>query len=691
MNNIKQNKKQPYAPVLLIERISYQANSFYLRLSGTDALSEWQNQRVVLRNQTGSIYAPVVSELVYQLNDDRFAEIAIAEINAATAKLLHAGTNKITWDAYLVGEQAGQVVQQRLGFTQLGIIDDLAQFVGDDLVRPMLLEDQLFALDISRPTNGLFVTATSAKWTQQNLTISGIVKTSGSPLETVNISVINDAGEIQATVPVKLTANKFSAKMTIAQLQTLVTDNVQLVLTTAQQVVPLQASFLQSQITQRNTKINPELWLKLTLSVERIVQVEPTIFPKQAWLVRKLHGAWDKVSKTYLRNFRRGRRFLWKKYAKFSGRHLSKQPTIVFESFGGRQFSDSPLATYHEYQRQQLPVKLIWSVNRELEPLAQEKGIAYIRRGTFKWAKTMAKAHALVINARLPMWFPKNNRQLYAQTWHGTPLKKLGVDMARVQMPGTDTLKYKANFTNEVAKWDALISPNRYSSDIFRRAFNFNQEMLEIGYPRNDKLFIDDNPAKIAELKAKLKIPADKKVALYAPTWRDNQFASVGEYTFELPFDLAQLKAKLGDEYVLVTRMHYLIANQLDFSGFEDFVINASDYPDISDVYLVSDVLITDYSSVFFDYAILNRPVIFYAYDIDAYGEELRGFYMDYQTDLPGAIIKDTPALITELQTLNANDFVVDERMAQFRDLFVVDSQGESAAKFVDYIQTHIK
>ncbi|QBO36594.1 CDP-glycerol glycerophosphotransferase family protein [Periweissella cryptocerci] len=689
MNNIKQAKRQPYTPVLLIEQISYQANDFELQLAA-NALPDWANQRVVLRNQTGSIYAPVISELTYPISANRTVQISFAEVQTATFKLLQAGTNKITWDAYLVGEQHDQLVQQRLGFTQLGIIDDLAQFTDELLIRPMLLEDQLFAIDVSRPTNGLFVTATNAKWTKQNLVVNGIVKTTAQ-LPEVSVSVINNMGAVQMTVATKVTGAKFSAKLPIAQLQSLATETLRVALTVDQQQIPLQASFLQSQIEPRNTKISPELWLKLVLSVERVVQVEPLVFPKQTWVMRKIRGGFTKLSKVYLRYFRRGRRFLWKKYALVSGKHLAKQTTIVFESFGGRQFSDSPLATYYEYKRRNLPVKLIWSVNRDLEPLAKEKHIAYIRRGTFKWARTMAKAHALVINARLPMWFPGNQQQLYAQTWHGTPLKKLGVDMARVQMPGTDTLKYKNNFTNEVAKWNALISPNRYSSDIFRRAFNFNGEMLEIGYPRNDKLFMDDNPTQIAALKAKLQIPANKKVALYAPTWRDNQFANIGEYTFELPFDLAQLRAQLGDEYVLVTRMHYLIANQLDFTGYEDFVINASDYSDISDLYLVSDVLITDYSSVFFDYAILNRPVIFYAYDIDAYGEELRGFYMDYQTDLPGTIIKDTTALISELQQLSTNGFAVDERMAKFRELFVVDSKGKSAAEFVDYIQVHVK
>src|SRR5699024_9544165 len=116
-------------------------------------------------------------------------------------------------------------------------------------------------------------------------------------------------------------------------------------------------------------------------------------------------------------------------------------------------------------------------------------------------------------------------------------------------------------------------------------------------------------------LKRKLNLPLDKKVLLYAPTWRDDEFYSKGNYRFTLQLDLQKMQDELGDEYIILLRMHYVIASQLDIFEFKGFAYDYSDYDDINELYLVSDVLITDYSSVFFDYANLKRPILFYTYD----------------------------------------------------------------------------
>ena len=103
---------------------------------------------------------------------------------------------------------------------------------------------------------------------------------------------------------------------------------------------------------------------------------------------------------------------------------------------------------------------------------------------------------------------------------------------------------------------------------------------------------------------------------MYAPTWRDDEFVSKGKYLFELKIDLDNLYKELGDDYVILLRMHYLISNALDLSGYENFAIDVSNYNDVSELFLISDCLITDYSSVMFDYGILKRPQFFFAYDM---------------------------------------------------------------------------
>ena len=139
-----------------------------------------------------------------------------------------------------------------------------------------------------------------------------------------------------------------------------------------------------------------------------------------------------------------------------------------------------------------------------------------------------------------------------------------------------------------------------------------------------------------ADIKRKLNIPEGKKIILYAPTWRDDEYYGRGEYKFSLKLNLGLLKKELGDDHIVLLRTHYFIADHLDTTGVEDFAINVSKYDDITELYLISDILITDYSSVFFDYANLRRPILFYTYDLDKYRDMLRGFYLDIEKDVPG-------------------------------------------------------
>src|SRR5699024_8299807 len=192
-------------------------------------------------------------------------------------------------------------------------------------------------------------------------------------------------------------------------------------------------------------------------------------------------------------------------------------------------------------------------------------------------------------------------------------------DMDEVNMTNTNTNKNKKNFNKETQKWDYLVSPNNYSTEIFERAFQFEKKILETGYPRNDFLINDNNSDTIDKIKSEIGIPADKKVILYAHTWRDNQFYGRVRYKFDIQMDLNLLKEELSDEYVFVLRMHYLIAENLDLSNYDGFIFDMSHHEDIRELYLISDMLITDYSSVFFDYSILKRPMIFYVYDIEEY------------------------------------------------------------------------
>src|SRR5699024_8073160 len=244
-------------------------------------------------------------------------------------------------------------------------------------------------------------------------------------------------------------------------------------------------------------------------------------------------------------------------------------------------------------------LKLYWSVDKQHVDSFEQFNILFAKRFSVKWLFLMTRAKYWVSNSRLPLWITKPKNTIYLQTWHGTPLKKLATDMDEVHMPGTDTEKYKENFITESSKWDYLISPNTYSTFIFRRAFQFNKTIIESGYPRNDFLINYNNKESIVSIKKKLKLPNDKKIILYAPTWRDNNFYEVGHYKFDLPLNLNLLANSLSDNYIIILRLHYLVAEQIDLSEYPNFIFDYSFYEDIRDLYLISDILITDYSSVF--------------------------------------------------------------------------------------------
>lgn len=379
---------------------------------------------------------------------------------------------------------------------------------------------------------------------------------------------------------------------------------------------------------------------------------------------------------------------IYKIFFVLAGKVLPKNnKLIVFESFLGKQFSDNPRSLY-EYMIDQYgdEYDLVWSVDRRYVDVFEENNIKYLKRFSLKWLLTLNRAGLWISNSRMPLWIPKPRKTKYLQTWHGTPLKRLALDMDAVLMPGTDTESYKKNFTTESSKWDYLISPNPYSTEIFRRAFNFNKTMLETGYPRNDILVNNNNEDYINKLKIDMGIRRDKKIILYAPTWRDNEYYQRGKYKFDIKLDLERMRESLSDDYVILLRMHYLIAENIDTSKYDGFVIDMSKYEDIRDLYLISDILLTDYSSVFFDYAILNRPVLFFTYDLESYRDNLRGFYFDFEQDAPGPLLYDTAEIIEQVHLIENGEFEFSERLAEFRKVYCSLEDGAASKRVMNRV-----
>lgn len=365
---------------------------------------------------------------------------------------------------------------------------------------------------------------------------------------------------------------------------------------------------------------------------------------------------------------------------------LPRKKIIYFESFHGKSYNDQPRAIYEEMIREGLDEELIWGVKKGFEHIFDDyPKVNFVTRFSLKWFYKMGLAKLWVINTRTPHQFVKSRKTTYLQTWHGTPLKKLGLDIEKVSIPGTDNEKYARNFKEESSRWDYLVSPNSYATKVFKGAFGYEGKILEHGYPRNDLLVNKkSDEIYIATLKEKLGVPSEKKIILYAPTWRDDEFYSKGNYRFELPFSVERLMDEHGEEIVLLVRMHYLVSDRFDFIQYGDNVKDVSNYDEMSHLLLVSDVLITDYSSSFFDYAILERPVVFYMYDRDKYANDIRGMYLDVEKELPGPIVETENDLFSYLSKLKMNSYKIQNtsKLHEFKQRFNSNESGQ-ASKFI--------
>ena len=363
---------------------------------------------------------------------------------------------------------------------------------------------------------------------------------------------------------------------------------------------------------------------------------------------------------------------------------------ILFESNLGRNYTGNPRAIYEEMLRQGLDRKFrcyfILEDVKTMIPGSARK----IRRNRFRYFLLFAVAGLWVSDSRMPKYIIKRPGCTYIQTWHGTPLKKLALDLDTVYMAGETGIEdYKKNFYENTRTWDYLISQNGYSTEIFKRAFAFQKEILEIGYPRNDVLFTKNNEQDILALKEKLGLPLDKRVILYAPTWRDNEIYGKGRYKFNPRIDFSLLQKELGKDTVMIVKYHYLVMDQVDWSPYGDFIRSYDMSYDISLLYLVSDLLITDYSSVMFDYSLLKRPMLFYCYDLEEYMDTLRGFYFDFLKEAPGPVVKTTEELLQAMKAYEGLDYK--EKYDAFVKKYNHADDGRAAQKVVSLIEDIMK
>ncbi len=283
-----------------------------------------------------------------------------------------------------------------------------------------------------------------------------------------------------------------------------------------------------------------------------------------------------------------------------------------------------------------------------------------------------------------PLSVPKREETVLLETWHGTPLKRLAFDLNDV-VGGVSN--YKDKFYRQKEAWDYLLSDNPFSTEKFQSCFMYPKEkILEYGYPANDPLYATDREERAKKIKEKLGIPLDKKVIMYAPTWRDDNYYEIGQFKFDLDLDVNRLEKEFGDEYVILLRLHYLVVEALDMSKYGDFAVNGSAYDDVTDLYLITDILITDYSSVFFDFANLKRPVLYYTYDLERYRDVLHGFYLSMEDDLPGPMLLTNDDVVDAIKNIDKIEEQYKDRYEEFYNRFCCVDDGHASERVVKKI-----
>ncbi|MFJ3878976.1 CDP-glycerol glycerophosphotransferase family protein [Streptomyces sp. NPDC090077] len=359
-------------------------------------------------------------------------------------------------------------------------------------------------------------------------------------------------------------------------------------------------------------------------------------------------------------------------------RRLPVKDMVVYDTFQGHSTGDSPRAIHEELVRRGEKLDHVWLVRdgrAEVPPTARA-----VQYDSLEAWEVLARARYYVVNDSVPSHFLRRPGQTVVQTWHGTPVKQIGYDYTHDYYTSPEVLE---GLEHDSAQWTLLASPGSYATPVLKRALGYQGEVIEVGSPRTDALVRPD-AERIAEVRRRLGLPEGKKVVLYLPTWRENREGFSGGYKLDLRIDLDEARRELGEDHVLLVRGHYRVTEQLRDGVRDGFVVDVSRWHDTTDLLLVADVLISDYSSALFDFALTDRPILLFTYDLEHYRDTLRGFTFDLEEKAPGPLLADSASLIAAVRDADALGAEYAGARAAFRAEFCDLADGRAAEQVVD-------
>ena len=360
-----------------------------------------------------------------------------------------------------------------------------------------------------------------------------------------------------------------------------------------------------------------------------------------------------------------------------SGRVL--RDTVVYVSFGGRQYSGDPRAIHEELVRRGAALEHLWVVRDGA--CAVPASATVVRKSSREYHEALATARYVVTNDYLPGWFARAEGQVVVQTLHGHPLRKQGFDVAAQRGKARRLLK---GLDEQVMSWSHLLSPGGRASELLRGAFGVDGALIETGLPRTDLLAADGRAARRAAVRAALGLPDGARAVLYAPTYREDAVDRRGRFRLDLRVDLERLRDAAGPDAVVLFRKHPFISDASPQGG--ERILDVSAYPDGTELLVAADVLITDYSSLLVDFAPTGLPLLCFGYDLEEYAAAVRGFYVPFAETVPAPLLRSEDELAAALADPEAASAPFAARREGFVAEFSPLDDGGAAARVADAV-----
>jgi CDP-glycerol glycerophosphotransferase len=353
----------------------------------------------------------------------------------------------------------------------------------------------------------------------------------------------------------------------------------------------------------------------------------------------------------------------------------------MFESWRGL-YADSPRALSEHLALSDPSWRRRWVTSGENQFPAD---VTTVQRHSMAYFKDLVTSDVLVANDIISKHVVKGPRVHYVQMWHGTPLKLIGHDERAHSYTGAQA--HLKRMVRDVEKWDYLVSPGPACTEMFRSAFGFEGEIWETGYPRNDVLRSPGAGTRREEIRRQLGIAPGSLAVLHAPTWRDDDKTDDGRFRQSVLLDPAVMEAALPEGSRLLLRLHRNVRERPTSPG-SDFVLDVSDHPDIAELYLAADVLVSDYSSAIYDFSVTGKPILLFAPDLDRYRDAVRGMYFDYEEWAPGPVSATQEELAAGLADLDGVVRTYGQRYQEFVQRFCPHEDGHASERVADRLRS---